>query len=84
MSTALFRKAEMEALGKRYAALLMRNARASPEDMPELCKHRQWQGANSYTRADICKALKEKARALLQEAGYAPALIDTILNEVKP
>lgn len=81
MNATLLTKAEIDLLGKQYASLLMRNARASPSDMPALLQCAAWRNANEYTKKDMCRAVKEKARGLLLGAGYARTLIDNILRQ---
>lgn len=81
MSKGPLTKAEIAVLGQRYAELLLRNARASPDSPLE--KLAAWQNAETYARADMRRSVKGKAREILLEAGYPRTLVDNIFMQTR-
>ena len=73
-------KKDFETLGRKFAELLLRNAKARPQDMPELVQYEEWTKANRYKRLAYSKAILATAREWLLMAGYDKETVTTVFD----
>lgn len=75
-----FSKAGLEALGRKYAEAVLRDATLPPEGMPLLTESEEWAKASSLLRQNVCDAIRENARRELRGAGFPMEKINHVIK----
>ena len=79
MARVTFSKAGLEALGRKYAEAVLRDAALSPEAMPLLAESEEWAKASGTLRRTVCDAIRENAREL-RNAGFPAEKISQVIK----
>lgn len=70
MGKVTFSKAGLEALGRKYAEAVLRDATLSPEALPLLTESEEWAKASETLKRAVCAAIRDNARRELRKAGF--------------
>ena len=80
MARVTFSKAGLEALGRKYAEAVLRDAALSPEAMPLLAESEEWAKASGTLKKAVCDAIRENARRELRNAGFPAEKINQFIK----
>lgn len=80
MAHVTFSKAGLEALGRKYAEAVLRDAALSPEAMPLLAESEEWAEASDTLRKNVCVAIRDNARRELLSAGFPAEKINQVIK----
>ncbi len=80
MAKVTFSKAGLEALGRKYAEYVLRDATLPPEAMPLLTQSEEWAEASPLLKKSVCDAIRDNARKGLLEAGYPVEKVNQIIK----
>lgn len=80
MAQVSFSKAGLEALGRKYAEAVLRDASLPPESMPLLAESEEWAKASNLLRQNVCDAIRENARRELRGAGFPLERINQVIK----
>ena len=75
-----FSKAGLEALGRKYAEAVLRDATLLPEAMPLLVESEEWAKASHLLKQTVCDAIRENARRELRGAGFPTEKINQVIK----
>ncbi|WP_294624655.1 hypothetical protein [uncultured Bilophila sp.] len=80
MAKVTFSKAGLEALGRKYAEAVLRDASLPPEAMPLLAESEEWAKASDTLRKAVCDAIRDNARRELRHAGFPVEKINQVIK----
>lgn len=80
MAQVTFSKAGLEALGRKYAEAVLRDATLPPEALPLLSRSEEWAKASDTLRKAVCDAIRDNARRELRNAGFPVEKINQVIK----
>ena len=75
MGREIFRKTELTLYAKTFARMALAQKGTTPEALKTMTATREWQEANLGQRNDICRKIRDMARAILVESGYSRDIV---------
>lgn len=80
MARVTFSKAGLEALGRKYAEAVLRDASLPPDAMSLLVESEEWGKASDTLKRTVCDAIRENARRELRNAGFPVEKINQVIK----